>query len=414
MIHRKATGFLMGLVIVTVTTLPRLCVAQTPTPPADLIVLRHCLAEFDRTATLGANQAGILKSCDVGLGDRVKAGQILGRVQDEDLLADLALKKAEASSDVEIRMDEKTQQWNEYKLKMLEPLRQKQFTSIEEYGLQKTVTENAALAVEASKHRRLLAELKYKVAEAGVAMRQFVTPIDGLVVQVFKTEGESIAWNDPVFRIVDPSVVRITGELDVTDAWRVSKGDRVRASAEIDGTKLPIEGEEFTGQVAFVARELNIEHETCLVVALVENRGELLRSGLWCRMAIEPGSAPKAVAEGGPDKDAKANEPKSRQGTSAGKPLTAHGIGALHGGQSSGSSAATSPMGAPGGRLPGSTLGETGAGSRFGRNSILLPSTSGTPRSSRSRMPGMGMGAGAGSLGPGMGRARGSLLSGSR
>ena len=409
MIQRRAAGFLMAMVV----GLPVPCLAQAPPQSSELVVLRHCLAEYDRTATLGANQAGILKSSEVGLGDRVKAGQILGRVQDEDLLADLAIKKAEASSDIEIRMDEKTKQWCETKLKMLENLRHKQYTSNEEYGLQKTVAENAALSVEDSKHRRFLAELKYKMAQAGVAMRQFVTPIDGIVVQVYKTEGESIAWNDPVFRIVDPTIVRITGELDVSDAWRVQSGDRVRVSAEIDGAKLPIEGEEFPGQVVFVARELNIEHETCLVVALVENRGELLRSGLWCRMAIEPGSGAKAVADDAAQSGAKASTPDARQKAAGAKPLKAHGLGSTFGGQYSAPSAAISPMTGPGGRGPGSAQGDSGTGSRPGRSAGLLPSMTGMPASTRHGILSPS-GPSSGSLGSGMGRFRSSLLSGSR
>src|SRR5262249_51209871 len=48
----------------------------------EAILLRHCLAEYRHATLLGAPAAGVIQDCLVDLGDRVKEGQVLGRIQD--------------------------------------------------------------------------------------------------------------------------------------------------------------------------------------------------------------------------------------------------------------------------------------------------------------------------------------------
>jgi len=274
-----------------------------PPQSSGSVLLRQCLIEYERTAVLGANQAGILHKAGVRMGDRVKAGQVLGRMQDEDLRADLEYKSAAAAaSDVEVRMDEKSYEGSMMKLRILENLRQNKYTSEEEYRLQKLTAENAKLAVEGAKNRRRLAQLQCRIAEASLRIRQIVSPIDGVVVEVAKTEGESIGLADPVFRVVDPSLLRITGAIDVTELWRVEEGDTVRVVADIGGVDIPIEHQEFEGKVTFVSRQIDPASQTGTIVAQVENRPEILRAGLRCTMSISPRSAAKA---------GKTNDPKS-------------------------------------------------------------------------------------------------------
>jgi RND family efflux transporter MFP subunit len=278
-------------IVVAATLSSAASASEIPSQSDGMIVLRQCLIEYERNATLGAAEGGIFQKCEVKLGDRVKAGQVLGRVRDDDLRAQLELHKAEAASDVTVRSKQKDLLFKVGRLKAAESLRQRQFVSDEEYRQLKLEVDIAELAIEDAEHQRNLARLKARATEVGVASRQFVSPIDGIVSQLLKEEGESISYNDPVFRIVDPSRLRITGEMDVADVWRVREGDRVRITAEIGGVDIPLEREEFTGRVSFVAQELEPGQQTCSIIALVDNRGEKLRAGLKCRMSIEPGTA---------------------------------------------------------------------------------------------------------------------------
>src|SRR5262245_11941781 len=77
--------------------------SETPPPRSGTIVLRRCSLQFERTAALGSAQMGVRQDCLVQPGDRVKTGQVLGRLMDQDLRAELEQRQAEANNDTAVR-----------------------------------------------------------------------------------------------------------------------------------------------------------------------------------------------------------------------------------------------------------------------------------------------------------------------
>jgi len=290
MTGQRVVGFLCGMVLSGATVLAD----EPPAGSAALIAIGHCTIEYQHTALLGAPMPGLLQSCSARLGETVKAGQVLGRLQDADLRAELSLRAAEAESDVEIRSCTAKYNWQLSKLETSERLMRGHHLSAEEYNLQRLEVETAALTVEEAKHRRELAILRRAQAEVGVQTREIKSPIDGVLVKVFKSEGESIQINETVFRVVNTSVLRVVGSLDVVDAWRVQPGNPVQITPEVGGVELPLENEEFLGRVIFIDSEIDPDTQTCRVIAEVDNRGSLLRAGLECRMTIRQAARPAA------------------------------------------------------------------------------------------------------------------------
>ena len=128
---------------------------------------------------------------------------------------------------------------------------------------------------------------------SAVRTREITSPHDGIVVQVLRRKGEavSIIRQDPIFRVVNPELLRVTGYLDAVDVWRVRPGQSVRVTAETAGPVLPIQREVFRGQVIFVDSEIDPQTLTCKVVAEVKNRKDLLRAGLKLQMEVFVGPA---------------------------------------------------------------------------------------------------------------------------
>jgi cobalt-zinc-cadmium efflux system membrane fusion protein len=252
------------------------------------IVLTRCTLEFEQTTLLGAAQMGVVSEMLVKPGDRVKAGQVLGRLFDAELRAELELRRAEAESDIEIRLGEAKLALAMSKLKASEALGKRNLISTEELTTHKLDAQSATLEIEAARHKRHLAVLTSRQVEATILAREFVSPHDGIVVMVLKRKGESVAPNESVLRLVSAETVRVTGYLDVGDAWQVKAGQRVQVKPEVSGAELPIEDEVFAGRIEHVDPEINAENQTCKVVAIVENKGGLLRAGLEARMEITP------------------------------------------------------------------------------------------------------------------------------
>jgi RND family efflux transporter MFP subunit len=232
---------------------------------------------------------GVLQDCLVRPGERVQAGQVLGRLMDQELRAELEQRTAEANDDIVIRAGQAKYAQAMNKLRASDELNRRNLISAEEHLGHKLDAETAALEIEAAKLRKRIAQFARRQTEAMVRARQFVAPHDGVVVAVLKRPGESVSISEAVFQVVDPDSLRVTGFLDVGDAWRVRAGQRVRVSPDIGGAELPIESEVFEGQVEFVDNQVSVENQTCKLTAIVNNRAGLLRSGLEARMEIETG-----------------------------------------------------------------------------------------------------------------------------
>ena len=270
--------------------------AGEPPPHSEgVIVLQRCAIEPRWSTLLGAPDPGVLQDCLVQPGDAVKAGQVLGRLPTGQSQAELALREAQAASDLEVRLNEAKLSQALAKLKTTEELRRRNFSSVEEHALQRLDAVVAQLAVEEAKARRNIARLQARQAEAAVRSRQIVSPHDGVVVAVFKRQGESVAPTAPVFHVVDDRRVCVTGYLDVEDAWRVRPGHAARMYPTVGGVDLAVETLVFSGRVTFVDRLIDPTTQTCKVTAEVENREGRLRSGLTARMEIVPTETPPAV-----------------------------------------------------------------------------------------------------------------------
>jgi multidrug efflux pump subunit AcrA (membrane-fusion protein) len=293
------------ITIATLETMP--AAAQEPaTPSRDVVVVRRCEIEYKRSSMVGVGHMGstmttVLQDCLVHLGDRVKAGQVLGRIMDGDIRAELALRTAEAENLLDVRISETKVDQAANRLKRTEKLQKRDVSYVpaEEKVSQELEMNAAKLLVEESKYELRLAELKRSQAEALLHAREYVSPHDGVVVEIVKEQGEAVSINEPNFRVVDVDRLKVTGYLNLGDYWRVRPGQEVRIVPEIDGEELPIEREVFAGRVVFVDRRIDPANRTCKVVAEVANRDLLLASGLEARMEIvlDPPSSREQITE---------------------------------------------------------------------------------------------------------------------
>lgn len=284
-------AWLVALTLAPASALASAEPAEPPDASADVLVLRRCVVDYARTATLGASQAGIIQECAVEPGDRVKAGQRVGRLADDDLRAELKLRELEANSDLEVRIAEAKNAQAIIKLRTTAALVRRNASSQEEYNLQRMEAEAATLAIEQAKQAHRLAQIKFEMAQAQLRSREFVSPVDGVVISVLKKRGEPVAPHEPLFKIVDTDHLLITAQVDVTDTWRMRMGQTVKIVPEIAGAELPLEREEFTGRIAFIDTHVDPLSQTCKVLVKADNRGGLLRAGIEARIEVDPRAA---------------------------------------------------------------------------------------------------------------------------
>jgi RND family efflux transporter MFP subunit len=241
--------------------------AEPAASPGEAIVLRHCALAYRDSTNVGAStDTATLQDCLVELGDRVRAGQVLGRLQDSEEKAKVEAAQARYA---------------------LATARYRRGESLASSKGTISRDELDVLRGQMEEDRTLL-----EAARAALRVREIVSPHDGVVVSLYRAKGEGVS-HDPVFRVVNPEVVWATGALDIPDIWRVKPGQTVRLWVEFAGADMPVKREMFEGSVVFVNSEIDAKTQTCKVVAEVKNRANLLKSGLEARMEIYPDLATK-------------------------------------------------------------------------------------------------------------------------
>lgn len=268
----------------------------------DTILLKRCDISYDRATVLRVfashgTAVGRLDEVLVKQGDRVKAGQVLGRLFQQDVVAErdtfiaslggkqIAVAQKDALYTLEVAKLERLKKIN---------ARQALLVSAQDMQVQQITMQVAKLDIQAAIQDRKLAEASVRQLEAVVNSRNLISPHDGVVVDIYVPVGESYMNSKELFRVVDVDHLRVTGYLDARDRWRVKAGQPVRIMPEISGGELSPDHDFFTGEVTFVDSEIDKENQTCRVIALVKNRDSLLCAGLFCRMEID---APIRVQE---------------------------------------------------------------------------------------------------------------------
>jgi multidrug efflux pump subunit AcrA (membrane-fusion protein) len=296
----------------------RVVAGEVPPPSGDVIVLRRCEVNYRRSshvgvAHMGTSMTSVLQDCLVQLGDRVKAGQVLGRIADREIKVELDLRTAEAENLIDLHISETRGDQAQNRLKRTEKLQKRNTTYVpaEERVSQELDLAAAKLQIEESKYELRLAELKRRQVDALMHAREYISPHDGVVVEINKEQGEAVSINEPNFRVVEVDWMRVTGYLNLPDYWKVRSGLEVRITPEVDGQDLPIEREVFVGRIVFVDRRIDPSARTCKVVAEVANRDLLLASGLEARMEILLGGPPREqpAAKVPPDRAPDATQP---------------------------------------------------------------------------------------------------------
>lgn len=263
--------------------------------PGAVVVAERCRVILDKEAVLAADRPGILEFVEPQEGDRVTAGQRVAGLKDEVAAASLAVAAKTAESDVDIRYAQKAAGVARKSLeKSIESNRvNPQMIIVSELDIERLRldAERAELQIEKAQLDREIAELQRDEKAAELETYQIVTPLDGVVTEVMKHEGEAVQQGDPILHVVKTDVVRIEGFVSVADAFRVQPGDSVTVrlnAQELPGLPKELADRTFEGKVAFVDPTARLVSNGVRIWASVPNESNLLKAGLPATMEVQP------------------------------------------------------------------------------------------------------------------------------
>ncbi|MGD9832365.1 MAG: efflux RND transporter periplasmic adaptor subunit [Piscinibacter sp.] len=214
-----------------------------------------------RTAVLRAKTAGSLLELSVGEGSRVRAGQVLGRID----LSDVGSRVAERAATVESARAQFLQAERVHASN--QRLADQQFISPNALDASRAALDAARAGLEA-------AQAQLATTRLGLRDGALVAPIGGLVAKRQALPGEKLAIEQPVLTLVDLSVLELAGSVGTHEVALLAPGQAVEV--RVEGLDAPV-----AGRIDRIAPAAEPGTRAIGVTVVVANPQERLRAGQY-------------------------------------------------------------------------------------------------------------------------------------
>jgi RND family efflux transporter MFP subunit len=230
-------------------------------------------------AQLGPNATGLLDKILVKEGDQVKRGQVVFRqdVKDAVLRIDQA-KVALESARVNLRASE-----TDY---------QRTKAMFDQKAMNQVQWDQAQTRLDGAKVQVQQAEVALNMSNKALADATVRSPIDGVVVQKLKSEGETATMMPPtvVLVIQDQSSLELRFRLPERALRYMKIGDSVKA--RFDALGLDREA-----KITRIQSAIDAQTRTVEVMVLLPNQDGALRAGLLASVELQPAAAAAAAGK---------------------------------------------------------------------------------------------------------------------
>lgn len=234
--------------------------------------------------------AGRLDAVFVRLGDRVRRGQRMAKIEDRELLEQI--RQAEASFDVSaatIRQREADLRFAKTNLDRSQNLFERQLIPKQTFDDSEARQQAAAAQVDLAKAQHAQAGARLDELKINLANTVITSPVDGFVGKRTLDQGAWVTPNSVFLSVVDISVVRMVANIVEKDLRRVSAGQR--ASVQVDA----FPGEFFTGRIARVAPVLDPATRTAQIEVEIENATFRLKPGMYAKVDFTVDQRPNTL-----------------------------------------------------------------------------------------------------------------------
>lgn len=275
-----------------------------PAQPAHMTV--DGLVRLIEYVDVPARREGRIDKFEVKEGADVRKGEKLGHldnaeavltVRRTELEHQLAVEKA--NSDIAIESAKLIQEVMQGEYQRAKAAKQTapnsvSITEFERVKLEASKTTNEVVKLTEEKRFAVLTSqtkaVELQLAKLALEERQLLSPLDGIVVQLHRREGEWVNQGEKVIRIVRIDRLRVEAYVNLHSA--LSTIEKAPASLEVEFPDSP--PQQFSGEVVFMHPEADPVNGQIRIWAEIENRGRLLRPGQRGRLKVFPKEKPAA------------------------------------------------------------------------------------------------------------------------
>jgi len=233
------------------------------------------------TVDIVPRTGGRLVAVNVKLGDRVTRGQLLAKIEDQEIREQV--KQAEASHQVAeatIRQREADLKFADVNLERSKSLFERQL--LPRQSLDDAEARSAAATAQLDLARAQYSQTQARLEELRINLdnTSITSPVNGFVGRRNVDPGAWASNAAPVVSVVDISSVRLVANVVEKDLRLVTVGDPARVQVDA------FPGETFAGQIARVAPVLDPATRTAEIEIEVPNSDFRLKPGMYARMGV--------------------------------------------------------------------------------------------------------------------------------
>lgn len=246
---------------------------------ATLTVVGNLIGE--QTVDVAPRVNGRITSINVKLGDRVRRGQVIAKIEDREIVEQL--NQAQASHQVaeaNIRQREADLNLAKTNVERSRNLFSRQLLPKQTLDDAEARYTAAVAQVDVSNAQLAQSQARLQELKINLSNTTVTSPVDGFVAKRNLDVGGFASQNTPVVGVVDISSLRLVANVVEKDLRAVSVGDR----AEVEVDAYP--GEKFAGRIARLAPVLDPATRTAAMEVEVPNAQFRLKPGMYARVEL--------------------------------------------------------------------------------------------------------------------------------
>jgi HlyD family secretion protein len=210
--------------------------------------------------------AGRVESISVRMGDRVRRGQTLAKIEDRELLEQV--RQAQASFEVSaatIRQREADLRFAQTNLDRSKNLFDRQLIPKQTFDDAEARFQASAAQVDLAKAQHSQSQARLDELKINLANTIITSPVNGFIGKRTLDPGAWVTPNSALLSVVDISQVRLVANIIEKDLRRISAGQR--ADVEVDA----FPNETFRGRIARISPVLDPATRTAQIEVEIEN-----------------------------------------------------------------------------------------------------------------------------------------------
>lgn len=244
---------------------------------ASRLEILGCVIEPRTTVELSSSMRGILEVVNVKRGDLVKKDQVLARLESsvEEVNVELAKMRAEQAMDIEVKKAQ-FDLHRRSKKRVAELYSKKMASSAEHDEATTTDAISRFQYLEVKEEKKILA-VELKRAQSILRLRTIFSPVNGVVVEKFKSAGEFVD-EEAVLKIAEINPLKVEVVIPVSLFGTISEGMEFEVLPELSMDK------KLFARVIIVDKVIDASSGTFGIILDLPNEDNAIPSGLKCEL----------------------------------------------------------------------------------------------------------------------------------